>query len=50
MQRYEVLGSGLLEGGDLHRLVVDNITELVALVDVDGTVLYASAAHEQKLG
>ncbi len=26
------------------------MTELVALVDTEGTVLYASAAHEQKLG
>lgn len=34
----------------LHRLVVDNIAELVALVDIEGTVLYASPAHEQKLG
>ncbi len=42
--------SSVLNGGDLHRLVVDNITELVALVDTEGTVLYASAAHEQKLG
>lgn len=42
--------SSVLNGGDLHRLVVDNITELVALVDAEGTVLYASAAHEQKLG
>ena len=42
--------SSVLNGGDLHRLVVDNITELVALVDDEGTVLYASAAHEQKLG
>jgi PAS domain S-box-containing protein len=39
-----------LDGGDLRRLVVDNITELVALVDMEWTVLYASAAYEQKLG
>lgn len=45
-----MLRSSLLEGGDLHRLVVDNITELVALVDPEGIVLYASAAHEHKLG
>jgi len=42
--------SSILNGGDLHRLVVDNITELVALLDPDGVVLYASAAHEHKLG
>jgi len=42
--------SSVLNGGDLHRLVVDNITEFVALVDSEGTVLFASAAHEQKLG
>ncbi|MBA2295410.1 MAG: PAS domain-containing sensor histidine kinase [Actinobacteria bacterium] len=42
--------SSVLNGGDFHRLVVDNITELVALVDHQGNVLYASAAHEQKLG
>ena len=42
--------SSLLEGDELHRLVVDNITELVALVDVEGIVLYASPAHEKKLG
>jgi PAS domain S-box-containing protein len=35
---------------DLRRLVVDNIAELVALVDGEGTVLYASPAHERKLG
>ena len=39
-----------LAGDRLHRLVVDNIAELVALVDTEGTVLYASPAHEQKLG
>jgi PAS domain S-box-containing protein len=42
--------STLLQGDQLHRLVVDNIAELVALVDTVGTVLYASPAHEQKLG
>jgi PAS domain S-box-containing protein len=42
--------STLLQGDQLHRLVVDNIAELVALVDSEGTVLYASPAHEQKLG
>lgn len=42
--------SSVLNPSDLHRLVVDNITELVALVDAEGTVVYASAAHEQKLG
>jgi PAS domain S-box-containing protein len=41
---------GLLQGDELHRLVVDNIAELVALVDIEATVLYASPAHEQKLG
>jgi PAS domain S-box-containing protein len=40
----------LLQGDELHRLVVDNIAELVALVDPEATVLYASPAHEQKLG
>jgi len=50
MRRPSVLSSRALKGGDLHRLVVDNITELVALVDHDGVVLYASTAHEQKLG
>ncbi len=39
-----------IAGDRLHRLVVDNIAELVALVDNEGTVLYASPAHEQKLG
>jgi PAS domain S-box-containing protein len=39
-----------MAGDRLHRLVVDNIAELVALVDSEGTVLYASPAHEQKLG
>ena len=39
-----------IAGDRLHRLVVDNIAELVALVDTGGTVLYASPAHEQKLG
>ena len=42
--------ASVLDHGDLHRLVVDNITELVALVDAAGTVLYASPAHEHKLG
>jgi PAS domain S-box-containing protein len=37
-------------GDELHRLVVDNIAELVALVDCDGIVLYASPAHERNLG
>jgi PAS domain S-box-containing protein len=40
----------LLQDAELHRLVVDNIAELVALVDIEATVLYASPAHEQKLG
>ena len=48
MQHSSLVGSSEL--GDIHRLIVDNITELVALVDNEGTVLYASAAHEQKLG
>src|SRR3954452_4787525 len=39
-----------IAGDQLHRLVVDHIAELVALVDTAGTVLYASPAHEQKLG
>jgi PAS domain S-box-containing protein len=39
-----------IAGDRLHRLVVDNIAELVALVDAEGTVLYASPAHEEKLG
>jgi PAS domain S-box-containing protein len=39
-----------IAGDQLHRLVVDNIAELVALVDTAGIVLYASPAHEQKLG
>ena len=39
-----------IAGDRLHRLVVDNIAELVALVDTEGTVLYASPAHERKLG
>ncbi len=44
-------GSTIRIAGDrLHRLVVDNIAELVALVDLEGTVLYASPAHERKLG
>jgi PAS domain S-box-containing protein len=44
-------GSATRVAGDqLHRLVVDNIAELVALVDTEGTVLYASPAHEPKLG
>ena len=44
-------GSATRIAGDrLHRLVVDNIAELVALVDTEGIVLYASPAHEQKLG
>jgi len=42
--------SSVLNGGDLQRLVVGNATGLVALVDADGTVLYVSAGHEQKLG
>jgi PAS domain S-box-containing protein len=42
--------SSLLKGDELHRLVVDNIAELVALVDITGIVLYASPAVEQKLG
>ncbi|MEO9174808.1 MAG: ATP-binding protein [Gaiellales bacterium] len=42
--------ASLLQGHELHRLVVDNIAELVALVDIESTVLYASPAHEQKLG
>ena len=42
--------ASLLQGDELHRLVVDNIAELVALVDTEATVLYASPAHERKLG
>jgi PAS domain S-box-containing protein len=37
-------------GDELHRLVVGNSAELVALVDCDGIVLYASPAHERNLG
>jgi two-component system phosphate regulon sensor histidine kinase PhoR len=40
----------VIAGYEFHRLVVDNIAELVALVDAEGIVLYASPAHEQKLG
>jgi PAS domain S-box-containing protein len=45
-----VQDSDQVTAAELHRLVVDNIAELVALVDADGIVLYASPGHEQKLG
>jgi PAS domain S-box-containing protein len=39
-----------MTGASLHRLVVDNIAELVALVDDEAIVLYASPGHTGKLG
>lgn len=40
----------LREAEGLYRMVVDNISDLVALVAPDGTVLYASPSHEAVLG
>jgi PAS domain S-box-containing protein len=40
----------LREAQERYRRVLDNISDLVALIDPDGTVVYASPSHEQVLG
>ncbi len=42
--------SSLPASGELYRLIVENITELVAVLDSEGALLYASPGHEHKLG
>jgi PAS domain S-box-containing protein len=40
----------LREAQERYRRVLDNISDLVALIDPDGKVVYASPSHEQVLG
>jgi PAS domain S-box-containing protein len=40
----------LRETRDQYQRVLQNISDLVALIDPDGTVVYASPSHEQVLG
>ena len=42
--------SSLPSSGELYRLIVENITDVVAVLDAGGGVLYASPGHEQMLG
>lgn len=42
--------SSLPSSGELYRLIVENIIELVAVLDAEGEVLYASPGHEHMLG
>jgi len=42
--------SSLPSSGELYRLIVENITDVVAVLDAEGGVLYASPGHEQMLG
>ena len=41
---------GLRAAEQRYRMVVENISDLVALVDLDGTILYASPSHAKVLG
>ena len=36
--------------GELYRLIVENITDVVAVLDAQGEVVYASPRHERQLG
>lgn len=42
--------SNLPASNELYRLIVENINELVAVLDADSELLYASPGHERKLG
>jgi len=42
--------SSLPSSGELYRLIVEDITDLVAVLDADGGLLYASPGHEHVLG
>jgi two-component system cell cycle sensor histidine kinase/response regulator CckA len=35
---------------DIHRLAVENALDLIAVVDLDGRIVYASPSHERVLG
>lgn len=42
--------SSLPASSELYRLIVESITELVAVLDDEGEILYASPGHERMLG
>jgi len=39
-----------VDGRELYRLVVENVEDLIALIDLEGRVVFASPSHERVLG
>jgi two-component system sporulation sensor kinase A len=42
--------SKLLESEERYRLIAENTTDIISVMDVDGNILYASPSHEAVLG
>ncbi|WP_176560174.1 PAS domain S-box protein [Brevibacillus dissolubilis] len=49
-ERYRRLAEALHESEAKYRLIADNMSDLIRLVALDGTVHYASPSHKQLLG